>query len=346
MGRVVQITPSYPPEVSGVGDYAAILQGALHDFGIAIETIVASKAPPPNPADGVLFVPPEAAALKAALEPASRVLLHFSGYGYHHHGLCNGLVEALTEWRSRSCARHLVTLFHEVFASGPVWKRSFWTAPRQRDIARRLAAITDVCFVSSDGGAHRLQQVAPGAKADLLPVFSNFGELSDPPELAVRQPIAVVLGTLPRRTALYAALRQRGRAGQDWLSAMGVNRILDIGGGEAVGDAANLPVHRLGRMAAKDISEVLATARVGLIDYPDRAFSKSGVAAAYLAHGMLVANTRNDWGIGTLAGRAYAVVGTRMDAVTAQHIARQGFDWYSGHRLANTARQIVRALAR
>jgi hypothetical protein len=69
----------------------------------------------------------EATELTTALRDTDRVLLHFSGYGYARRGLCRWLVDGLTRWKAAGAQRRVVTMFHEVYASGPIWRSSFWT---------------------------------------------------------------------------------------------------------------------------------------------------------------------------------------------------------------------------
>lgn len=346
-GACVQITPEYPPRISGVGDYAAVLAEQVTHLGGTLHTVVAGKTrmQPTQSIENVLFTAPQS--LAKVLQPAATVFLHFSGYGYQQHGLCDWLVDVLQDWRSGPEQRRLVTMFHEVYASGPIWRRSYWTSGAQRRIASRIAHLSDACLVSSHGGVQRLREIAPAIPPELLPVFSNVGEVQHPLSLQDRDPVAVVFGTVARRKAVYDALRRLGSDGYERLRALGVHKIIDIGGGDAVGGPSfPMELARLGRLDTKDLTAVLASSRAGLLHYPDLAICKSGVLAAYLAHGMLAVNTRrfqphmND----PLLGRAYMELTDRADTLGQEKIASYGHEWYQGHSVSETARRIFSIL--
>ncbi len=346
-GACVQITPCYPPMISGVGDYAAVLSEQVAHLGGNLYTVVAGKDRiiPPISAKNVIFT--DRQGLAKVLQPAATVLLHFSGYGYQQHGLCDWLVDVVQDWRSGPEQRRLVTMFHEVYASGPIWRRSYWTSGGQRRIASRLAHLSDACLVSSHGGRDRLREIAPTMPTELLPIFSNVGEVQHPLSLQDRDPVAVVFGTVGRRKGVYDALRRLGSNGYEHLRALGIHKIIDIGAGDAVGEPSfSMELARLGRLDAKDLTAVLASSRFGLLDYPDLAICKSGVLAAYLAHGMLAVNTRrfqahmNE----PLLGTAYLELTDRADTQRQQKIASYGHDWYQGHTVSETARRIFSIL--
>ena len=89
---IVQITPAYPPDICGVGDYAAILAWKFQDMGLPIETLVARPGGA-MPKDNIgLACGVDTTELAEALDKYNRVLLHFSGYGYARRGLCRWLM--------------------------------------------------------------------------------------------------------------------------------------------------------------------------------------------------------------------------------------------------------------
>lgn len=346
-GACVQIVPNYPPEICGVGDYAAGLSDALRGFGVNMQTVFATPRSVPPPERGQTVIGADSAQLASALDPAATVLLHFSGYGYERHGLCDWLVDALQVWRSQPGRRHLVSIFHEVFATGPIWRRSFWTAGGQKQVAGRLARLSDACFVSSYGGAHQLRQVAPSVATEVIPVFSNVGEVTDPLALRKRDPVGVVFGTIGPRQKVFAALRHSGVTGLETLKALGVRAVVDIGAGDAAGNLPlGLEIRRLGRLPATEVASVLASSRVGLIDYPDHVICKSGILAAYLAHGVLAVNTQHfrPHRDKALHGIAYIGLENGVSQAQQQWVATTGHEWYRGHSISQTASIISQQL--
>jgi hypothetical protein len=106
------------------------------------------------------------------------VLLHYVNYGYAKRGCPVWLVDGLQRWRSASVNRSVVTMFHEVYATGPPWASSFWLSPLQRNLAARVASLSDRCLTSRQGYAKLLYELSLGKQTQIptLPVFSNIGE--------------------------------------------------------------------------------------------------------------------------------------------------------------------------
>jgi len=74
--------------------------------------------------------------------------------------LVETLVDGLQRWRTASINRLLVTMFHEVYATGPPWASSFWLSPLQRNLAARLAQMSDHCLTSRQGYAKLLYELS------------------------------------------------------------------------------------------------------------------------------------------------------------------------------------------
>lgn len=340
---IAQITPGFPPDISGVGDYAAVLSTKFREAGGPIATLVARPgARDAHRTDDVTSLPqPKAEALAQAIDGYDRVLLHFSGYGYARRGLCRWLVDGLSRWKARSHGRRLVTMFHEVYATGPIWRSSFWTSAAQKRIARDLAMLSDAGCVSSQGGQDQLAQLAPDLPLELLPVFSNMGEPEAPKPLSDRSGQAVVFGGQARRDRVYDELGQADGAVADCLGQAGVTEILDIGPEMDVPkQVAGCPVRVFGPLPAEEVSTALSAARIGLIDYPGHVFTKSGIAAAYFAHRLVVVNTSPVGGFpnGMKDGEQFLRLGTfARSGCETQTIADAGHVWYRQHGVTATA---------
>jgi hypothetical protein len=335
-----------PPLVNGLGDYAAILAQELAKLGVHSRFVVAGMPP----ASGVSFEVGEcqvqvvreqqAETLTAALEAAEAdtVLLHFVGYGYAHWGLCFWLVEGIQKWKSRSPGRRLVTMFHELYAFGPPWRSSFWTSLPQRRIARALTLVSDAIVCGYALIEARLRAWRPTAEVRRISVFSNVGELTDPAPLSKREPIAVAFGGAGRRRRLYERLQQEG----ELLKQLAVEEVVDIGPPTAVPPAiGSIPIRSLGILASSEVSAIMAKARAGLGEYPFHVVAKSGILAAYHAHGLLCVNvSRNGRLVDDIAeGRHFVGVATLENGCSdAEAIAARGHEWYRGHDRARTAK--------
>ena len=350
---VTHIATGLPPQIDGVGDYALALGRALREREVESRFVL----PPAPIAPATVGFPAErlahrgAAELVEALEAgASRTaLLHFVGYGYAPSGLCWWLPEGLRRWKGAGDGRHLVTVFHELYATGLPWQRSFWVSPQQRRIARELAALSDAALTTSPRNAGTLARWRPDLSVIVSPVFSNVGECAAPPPLRSRRPFAVVFGKEGSRRRLYAALSGAGPAVGKGLRRLGVERLWDIGPPIATPAAvAGLPVEPLGALEPASVSAHLAQARAGLADYPLHVLTKSGIMAAYLAHGLLAVNTSTTGNLpdGIAEGHQFVHPARLSDpALDAQAVADEGHHWYCGHGREATAAAVLAFLS-
>src|SRR5687767_6719708 len=131
--ELIAIVPRLPPVIDGVGDYALSVARELRErSGIDTHFIVGD--PSWIGKEIVEHFPVSKltnrteSQLRAILtqEQSNKVLLHYGGYGYAQRGCPDWLVAALTKWRTEREGHKLITLFHELYASGPPWTSSFW----------------------------------------------------------------------------------------------------------------------------------------------------------------------------------------------------------------------------
>ena len=347
MAELVQITPNFPPSVCGVGDHAAQIAAAFDGLGVRVYTIVASENPISEAGRSLQNVRSSRALAEALHASGARaVIVHFSGYGYAPYGLCDWLVDGLRQWKDRRSDGRIVTLFHEVYATGPIWRKSFWTSHPQRRIGRDLARLTDRCFVSSAVGAAQLGKIGAPEPCEVLPVFSNVGEPAQVAALSDRPAQAAVFGGRGQRELVYEALARHAPQTDKLLTELNIDRLLDVGPEmPAPSRIANRPVEALGVLSAEQVSETLAACRLGLFDYPASRLTKSGILAAYLAHGVLAFNTRGaslgDTGDGGAPVMGFASVGAIAGSASAR--AGAGHDWYRTHNVATVARRLFEA---
>lgn len=293
---VVHIVPNLPPPHEGVGSFALALAQALRaDSAIESEFLVASFSWAPGlrgseiPARRIPAA--EADALCDALqdaradrEPKAAVLLHYANYGYEPRGCPSWLVDGLARWKTRSQGR-LVTVFHEVHATGPPWRSSFWLSPLQRRLAASLARLSEGLVTSMGYYRRILQRWVPGKEVAVLPVFSTVGEVSGASSLAARAPRLIVFGGPGNRALAYRELEPALALA---CATLGIEEVCDIGPGSEMRDP-NLPARwtRLGPLPGAEVSALLAGSRAGFIAYPAPFLPKSTVFASYCAHRML-----------------------------------------------------------
>lgn len=311
--KILQITPHLPPPFEGVGTYAAALAEALAKLGIETRFLV-----PDRTVQGLL----------SGIGDAETVLLHYAGYGYQRRGCPSWLAEGLERWRFSPGTR-LVTIFHEVWASGPPWRSSFWLLPLQRRIAaslaRRSAALATTLPVYAD-------LLRPWAKeVAVMPVFSTVGE-----------PAAVPgYGERARRIVVFGGAGVRGRTWGSFLPdlartvrELGAEEIVDVGPAvEIPRTVEGVPVRGLGVLPPADVSGLLLESAAGFLAYPPDFLPKSTIFAAYCAHGVLPVCAWRD-------GRHYW-----NGEGDPQAVATAAREWYADHALARQAERFRDLLA-
>jgi hypothetical protein len=342
---LLQIVPALPPTADGLGGYALalaerlapLLQGgaafAVGDPAWRQSGELASGRP------AVAVAGRTPAALLDLLQGwrdgrdgrTGAIVLQYAGYGYQRRGCPRWLVEGLARWRRRAPEDRLLTFFHEVYASGPPWRSSFWLSPAQRRLAAGLTRLSDATATSLDFYAAMLMRWQPLTAPVVLPVTSNVGEPPQAPSLAERPPRVIVFGGAGNRSRIYRVHRAELAA---VCRALGATEIADAGPPIPVPDAADgVPIVRLGLLPAAQASAALLSARAGFLAYPAAFLPKSGVFAAFCAHGVAtVCSTAAPPSSGLAAGEHYLSVSLARPE-SLQAVADAARAWYAGHSL-------------
>jgi hypothetical protein len=348
--RLFAIIPRLPPLVDGIGDYALSLARLLRrDMGLATCFIVTDASwAGGKEVDGfpVRILPVRSTAELLNVLPAegtddAAVLLHYEGYGYANRGCPIWLVKALEQWRGADRGRTLVTMFHELYATGPLWTSAFWLSGLQQSLTARLARISDQWITSLESYAEtvrRLSRRQTGGSYS-LPVFSSIGEPGVVPPLSERQRRLVVFGTRGRRIEVY----KRSAADlQRICERLGVKEILDVGRATEFDLAGqfDIPVTTLGELPGVEVSRLLLDAIAGVIDYPPAMLGKSTIFAGYCAHRIIpfVAPYGNSTSADGLQNNSHYwltnAANTRLNLEEGQLIADRAFAWYQRHKLS------------
>jgi len=276
------------------------------------------------------------------------VVLNFSGYGYHARGIPNWLVERLTQLRANGT--QLGIYFHELFASGPPWSSAFWLRPVQRRIAIDLANLASYWLTNCNMAAQWLRQHGAAVPHRVLPVYSNVGEL--PMRPTPRADKIVVFGGPANRAQVY---RRLDAGFWRWVLEEGL-AVHDIGPPICTAEYDRLResqrIHAHGSLPAEQVSQRLSEARFGLLCYPPQVVAKSGVFAAYSAHGVCPILFADDYQVhdGLKPDHHYAAGYTSLTEgrLSAEAIGGAAFDWYQPHRIdahAQAFRDLMRASA-
>ncbi len=285
---------------------------------------------------------------------ASTCLLHYVNYAYQSRGCPVALVRDLRRWRRESGERRLVTFFHEVYATGPFWRSSFWLAPVQRRLAAALARTSDRCATSLDLYARLLSRLHPGS-AVVIPVFSTVGEpeaVPDPGRPRARGwSSSAVPASAPAPTGQSGRLSPRPAGpSPSRRSSISVPSIAVL-----PAEVGGVPVRALGPLSTPEVSAELLAARAGFVAYPPGFLPKSTIFAAYCAHGLLPVcawsspekGDIGDIGVGGAGSGPPYWAPSRVSPPLRklQALANAAHAWYLPHSLAHQAESFRDLLA-
>jgi hypothetical protein len=347
--QIIALVPNLPPTIDGVGDYALSLARQLgKDFGSTTYFIVGN--PSQNQATEIEGFPVSQVTVRSAAdlllllqdkaEQETTVLLHYVGYGYEKRGCPVWLANGLEQWKIANSNCTLVTMFHEVYATGPIWASSFWLSPLQKNLAVRLSKLSDRCLTSKQGYAQMLHQLSAGKHSQIptLPVFSNIGEPLQVPRLVERPRRLVVFGGSSSRLRVYQrSFKVLERTCQE----LEIEEILDVGPstGLDLSVVNGIPVRVMGQRTASEVSEILLNAIAGFFDYHTEYLSKSTIFAAYCVHGLIPIGTfYTDLQVDNLeVGKHYWLADRptgKLNLAIGQAIADNAYAWYQTHNLS------------
>ena len=349
---ILQVVPHPPGTLDGVGDYALNLarvlctqQGLTTIFAVAQKTPVEAR-------DGFQVVSglDQSAAADSLAQRCDHLILHYVNYGYQARGVPFSLLGFLHRIR-RKCRGRLLTIFHELYASGPPWTSTFWLQPLQKKIAREIARLSDATVVSNETTHAELQALTHGVSASILPVISNFGEPSlSPAQLAERDPHrwAICGGTalVARSLESFCAIQNRIP------DSVSPRKLFVLGGTDnpavraMLSGLPNLQTRYFPAVERAEVSRILSTCSFAWLDYfhrsdvPTKAILKSTAFAAACAHGLVPLFPHAGSAISLREDRLpgpYFVAPDRMELPDDRaRVAAEVYAWY--HRNASSER--------
>ena len=266
------------------------------------------------------------------------LVVHYVGYGYQRRGCPFSLIRSLRHLRSLRDFR-MISVFHELYASGPPWTSTFYLAPFQRFLFRALVTLSDKVVTSTPEYGRILKQ--QGKNPGTHPVISNVGEPLDPCELKQRANRAVVFGLPHSRRRLFASSML-----EPVLKKLCVDEVLEIGErcSQRPPNIAGVKWHQCGQVSGKEVSALLLQSRFGLLYYTRNVLSKSGVFAAYSSHRMVpVLLAKPGSAVEELKPHLHYLDSSdmgSMDTATLQGIADECCRWYVNTRSLAVCRKL------
>ena len=358
---LIQVVPGRGAGPNGVADYALTLARALHACRGA-NTVFLSGTPavhgmPMEDDWKTVCVPKRKAQILAdtvqllsAENNARAVVLHFSGYGYQKRGTPVWLVQGLRIWSRRAGRVPLLTIFHELYATGRPWQSAFWLSPLQKQIVRSILNFSSAAITPTDLYTRRLLELRDGAtKITTMPVFSNVGEPGGGPAPCARTAAAVVFGLAGVEDRLFGIYRSEI---ERLITALGIDTIFDIGPrlSSVPHSLAGALVISKGVLPRRAVSELLQRARFGFVAYPLEFVAKSSIFAAYAAHGVVPIVLSDNQGSfdGLQPARHFLDglrLGTGVDGEGLASIQSKLFSWYTSHALKVQAEYLANSIS-
>lgn len=358
---LIQVVARRTAEPDGVTNYALALAGALRTYSRANSVFLSGTplvdATPEEDDWKTVCVPKrkgQALAntlqLLSAENNARAVVLHFSGYGYQKRGVPLWLVEGFQLWSRRAGRMPLVTIFHELYATGRPWQSAFWLSPLQKQIARSILNLSSAVITPTDLYSKRLSEWRHGnaTKIRAMPVFSNVGEPDRGSVPCARSGAAVVFGLSGVEDRLFGSYRSEL---ERIVSALNIEKIFDIGPRFSIvpSTLAGAPVISKGVLPPCAVSELLQRARFGFVAYPLDLIGKSSVFAAYAAHGVVpIVFSDTQAAFDGLQPAPHFLDGLRFGAGAGRQdlasIQRELFTWYRSHSLKVHADFLVNSI--
>jgi len=344
LNTILQIVPRVPGGIDGVGDYALTLAAKLRDGYGCTTMFVTPDASSATTVRGFEVLPVDR--LTAAAQEADRVILHYVNYGYQKRGVPFRLLSILRRLRQQHRGA-LLTIFHELYASGPPWRSAFWLRPLQIHLAKSVARLPDECIVSNENFVRELRRLVPDARVHLHPVPSGLEE----PTLSHDQ----IANRDPHRWVIVGGTGLSERSVRSFVSvireipdSIAPRELLVLGGHENPVTRSllvNLAIesdYRPGITAA-EASEILRTCSFTWFNYfhrPDIETSvvlKSSAYASACAHGVIPVFPHRGSPISVegdpLPGPFFVLRGEKQvpTADSRGAIAQSIYDWYQRH---------------
>jgi hypothetical protein len=359
---LIQVVARRATEPDGVADYALALARALRAYR-GTNSVFLSGTPSADARSveddwKTVCVPKRKAQILADTiqllsdeTNARAVVLHFSGYGYQKRGVPVWLAHGLRIWSRRAGGVPLLTIFHELYATGRPWQSAFWVSPLQKQIARSILNLSSIAITPIELGSKLLSELQEGdaTKITTMPVFSNVGEPGCGCTPCARTAAAVVFGLAGVEDGIYGTYRSKI---ERIVSALGIEKIFDVGPrlSSTPRSLAGAPVISKGILPQGAVSELLQCARFGLVAYPLDCIGKSGIFAAYAAHGIvpIVLSDKQGAFDGLQPERHFLDglrLGTGADAQDLTSIQRNLFTWYASHSLKVQADFLVNIIS-
>lgn len=292
MTRVEIVAPAGVGPGHGIVDQARLAAGHLrrrgHDARVHIVVSPGARVPAPVEGRGTTETVSSLQSVWTRLHDPDLLWVQWANYGLSRInpvGAPVGFCRRLERWRRDNPGATLALSVHEGWdepADRRTWKRQ--RAAVQRATVKRAAGLADKVSTNCTRWADGLSAVQPA----LMPTYSNFPEPSGGLRSGPRRDIAV-MGTAPVREGLLRGLECTDDWGPVSPASAGVVHLI----GQSPfphQSVSGLAIVKHDFPAAQEVSDVLSSCALGVIDIPTDVLGKSSIAAAYRELGLTTLN--------------------------------------------------------
>lgn len=350
--NILHLLPRVPPAVCGIGDYAWGIARGLRDEHDIHSQFLSAGTSWTAPQGEVEFPVFRLSALTAeALVDFVRarsgawdaIILHLSPYGFQQRGVPLWLARGWRCLSQLSSRPRLLTMFHELYASGPLNSSAFWLQPWQKGVLRTVARASDALRTNRQAYADWLRKIT-GLKSrtvEVMPVFSNLGEPERLPPWSQRVPeMAMFAWGIHSGESLEVVVRKAA----DNCRRFGMKRLHLLGGGKISPPAEDgVEIVRHGFLAASAVSELLTSCQMAYTAYSPEHFGKSTLVAAFAAHGLATITQGREAELPEGLRNQIEVLHESFpqEGMTSERLSNIGHHlrvWYEGHSLKENVR--------
>lgn len=293
--KLAILSPAFPPEINGLGDYAIKLGATFEIQGISIFYIGLDQNIQPLLSNYFCISTAKNSLLNILKKNnCTNLLINYSGYGYQRKGLPFWLLNSIRA--ANKDGIRLFVVFHELYASTKTYTSLlFFTSSIQKMIYQSIARLSSHIFCTNERMLFLVKKELPKLEATIhyTPLFSNITIPNQYINLSQRKKQAVIFGTIGRRKKVYEKIELINII----LLNIGIIEIIDIGDlfESNYQITSSIPIKHIGRVSNEDVAGYLLESQIGIIDYRSDLLGKSGIFAAYAGNGLAIINTNSDY---------------------------------------------------
>lgn len=336
MTRLTLSSAAYPPDLDGIGDYTWWLGGALaQETGQEIPVITRTGDHLEQSGVKVLgvFDRDDLSSVKKLSSGVDDgwLVFQYNPFSWGRRGWCPAVPQALRAVKDAHPRVKLAVMFHETTV--PRWPWRFALMRRwQRPVFRKICALADVAFASSERYVRQIERVGHPMSVVHLPVGSNVAQSWFERDEACREMqlpgddvLVGVFGSTHESRLLDWIAAAFGRVKERHANA----RVLYVGPhGDAIARAVGDPslVIDMGVQPASRAGMCLSAMDLLLAPFNDGISTRRGSVIAAFQNGVPVATTLSKWTDSVFRTQApEALLLSR--ATTARDFARDTAKW-------------------